>query len=262
MTQPHLEVSHVSTRYGGGIVEALNNVSLSIQPGEMVALFGANGAGKSTCLKSISGLIRATGGQVTDGEIRYQGQPVTRLAPDKMSRLGVAHVLEGRHCFPHLTVEENLRTGAIGSGRGRKRVAAALEEIYERFPRLKPKRHLQSGNTSGGEQQMTAIGRALLTQPRLLILDEPSMGLAPNLYAEIFESIRQLNRESGISVLIAEQNVSVTLPAVDSVYLLDGGRVTKAGPSSEFSVSAIAVHIPAHREHPFRTNVNTYSGST
>ncbi|ERS81077.1 hypothetical protein Q672_07110 [Marinobacter sp. EVN1] len=238
MTQPQLEVHQVSTRYGGGIVEALNTVSLSIQPGSMVALFGANGAGKSTCLKSISGLIRSTGGLITEGEIRYEGRTVTRMAPESVSRLGVAHVLEGRHCFPHLTVEENLRTGAIGLRR--KQVGAALEEIYERFPRLKRKRHLQAGNTSGGEQQMTAIGRALLTRPRLLILDEPSMGLAPNLYAEIFESIRQLNRDSGISVLIAEQNVAVTLPAVDSVYLLDGGRVTKAGPASEFSVSAIA----------------------
>ena len=205
-----LHVDDIEVIYDGAIL-AVAGVSLTVPKGGIVALLGANGAGKSTTLKAISGLVRAERAQVSRGTIRFLGQDTAAVDPSARVRQGMVHVLEGRHVFPQLTVEDNLRSGGFVRGLSRQDLARDLERIYAWFPRLKTKRKTQAGLTSGGEQQMVAIGRALMTRPTLVLLDEPSMGLAPIIVQEIFEIVAQLNREAQVSFLIAEQNINVAL---------------------------------------------------
>src|ERR1051325_7754354 len=222
--EPILSVLNIEVIYDH-VILVLKGVSLDVQGGQTVALLGANGAGKTTTLKAISNLLRAERGDVTKGRILYRGERIDQLNPAELVKRGICQVMEGRHCFQHLTVEENLLTGAytrgyIGSG-----VEEALEKVYSYFPRLKERRTSQSGYTSGGEQQMTALGRALMARPRMILLDEPSMGLAPQLVEEIFEIVRELNRKEGVSFLLAEQNTNIALRYADYGYILENGRV-------------------------------------
>jgi branched-chain amino acid transport system ATP-binding protein len=225
---PILSISNIEVIYDH-VILVLKGVSLEVQEGQIVALLGANGAGKTTTLKAISNLLRAERGEVTKGQILYRGQRIDRSNPSELVKRGICQVMEGRHCFQHLTVEENLLTGAytrgyIGSG-----VREELEKVYSYFPRLKERRHSQSGYTSGGEQQMTAIGRALMARPRMILLDEPSMGLAPQLVTEIFEIVKELNQKERVSILLAEQNTNIALRYADYGYILENGRVVMDG---------------------------------
>ncbi|MGV7215763.1 ABC transporter ATP-binding protein [Bradyrhizobium sp. UFLA05-112] len=213
------------------VVRAVNEVSFAVRRGEIVAVLGANGAGKSTTLQAISGLLPARRGQVTAGRINFDGRDIVSASPAKLVRSGIVPVLEGRHCFRSLTVEENLVTGAIGRDAKSRVIRAGLDEIYELFPRLKHHRRSISGLTSGGEQQMTAIGRALMSRPRLLVLDEPSMGLAPLVVESIFRALKQLNREQGLSILVAEQNSTVALRFSDHAVVLENGHSVLSGTS-------------------------------
>ena len=226
-----LRIESIEAGYGG--ILAVADVSLTVAPGEIVALLGANGAGKSSTLKAISGLIAADRGQVRKGAIRLDGQDVLGLPTNRLAGRGLVHVLEGRHVFPHLTVEENLQAGAFLRRPGRAALRGALEEVYDWFPRLRDKRATQAGLTSGGEQQMLAIGRALLTRPRLVLLDEPSMGLAPKIVQEIFQIIARLNRDKGIAFLLAEQNATLSLAHARRAYVLETGRVALEGPAAD-----------------------------
>jgi branched-chain amino acid transport system ATP-binding protein len=211
------------------VILVLKGVSLAVPEGGIVALLGANGAGKTTTLKAISNLLRAERGEVTKGTIEYRGERVDRLTPNELVRRGVCQVMEGRHCFQHLTVEENLLTGAFTRKGSRAEIAAALEKVYHYFPRLKERRASLAGYTSGGEQQMTAIGRALMAQPAMILLDEPSMGLAPQIVEEIFEIVADLNSREGVSFLLAEQNTMVALRFARYGYILESGRVVMDG---------------------------------
>ncbi|MFZ0486135.1 MAG: ABC transporter ATP-binding protein, partial [Arenicellales bacterium] len=211
------------------IILVLKGVSLGVSEGGIVALLGANGAGKSTTLKAISNLIGAERGEVTKGSIMFKGQPVAQLSPNALVQRGVVQVMEGRHCFEHLTVEENLFTGAYARADGREAINADLEMVYGYFPRLKERSRSQAGYTSGGEQQMLAIGRALMTKPSVILLDEPSMGLAPQLVEEIFEIVKQLNEKEGVTFLLAEQNTNVALRYAKYGYILENGRVVMDG---------------------------------
>ena len=211
------------------VILVLKGVSLEVPEGGIVALLGANGAGKTTTLKAISNLLRAERGEVTKGTIEFRGERVDRLTPNDLVRRGVCQVMEGRHCFAHLTVEENLLTGAFTRKGARGDIAAALDKVYHYFPRLKERRASQSGYTSGGEQQMTAIGRALMARPSMILLDEPSMGLAPQLVEEIFEIVGELNRNERVSFLLAEQNTMIALRHANYGYILENGRVVMDG---------------------------------
>ncbi len=206
---------------------AIKGVSIEVPEGGMVALLGANGAGKSTTLKSISGLLAPERGEVTRGVVRFKGEDVVRLDPPERVRRGIAHVLEGRRVFEHLTPDENL-VAATSMHRDRRRVAALKDRVYGYFPRLKERLGAQAGYLSGGEQQMLAIGRALMTEPKLLMLDEPSLGLAPYLVEEIFAIIAQLNRD-GVGILLVEQNATAALDIVDHAYLIENGRIVMSG---------------------------------
>jgi len=190
----------------------------------MVALLGANGAGKSTLLKAISGLLKAERGEVTRGDVRFQGRSIAALAPQARVELGIVQVLEGRRVFEHLTPDENLVAASAVRG-GRADMIRNRDLVYSYFPRLKERRDAQSGYLSGGEQQMLAIGRALMTGPKLLMLDEPSLGLAPFLVAEIFEIVRRINKDEGLSVLLVEQNAVAALEVVSHGYMIEGGRI-------------------------------------
>ena len=227
-----LELNNVEVIYDH-VILVLKGVSLSVPEGGIAALLGANGAGKSTTLKSISNLLRSERGEVTKGSIVYRGERIEkRASPSDLVRRGLIQVMEGRHCFAHLTVEENLLTGAFTRAReGRARIADDLELVYKYFPRLKERRRSIAGYTSGGEQQMTAIGRALMSKPSMILLDEPSMGLAPQLVEEIFEIVGRLNREEGVSFLVAEQNTNIALRYADYGYILENGRVVMDGPA-------------------------------
>jgi branched-chain amino acid transport system ATP-binding protein len=209
------------------VILVLKGVSLEVKEGGIVALLGANGAGKTTTLKAISNLLRSERGEVTKGQITFRGERIDRSSPAELVRRGICQVMEGRHCFQHLSVEENLLTGAFT--RGRADLKADLDMVYGYFPRLNERRHSQSGYTSGGEQQMTAIGRALMARPRVILLDEPSMGLAPQLVEEIFEIVQNLNRKEKVSFLLAEQNTNVALRYADYGYILENGRVVMDG---------------------------------
>jgi branched-chain amino acid transport system ATP-binding protein len=227
-----LSLSNIEVIYDH-VILVLKGVSLEVQEGQIVALLGANGAGKTTTLKSISNLLRAERGEVTKGQILYRGSRIERSNPSELVKRGICQVMEGRHCFQHLTVEENLLTGAYTRGAAWRMsgsgVREELEKVYTYFPRLKERRHSQSGYTSGGEQQMTAIGRALMARPQMILLDEPSMGLAPQLVEEIFEIVKELNRKERVSFLLAEQNTNIALRYADYGYILENGRVVMDG---------------------------------
>jgi branched-chain amino acid transport system ATP-binding protein len=226
--RPILAVKNIEVIYDH-VILVLKGVSLEVQPRGIVALLGANGAGKSTTLKSISNLIRSERGDVTKGSIEFAGGRVDGLTPNDLVRRGCIQVMEGRHCFGHLTVEENLLTGAFTRHDGRGAVAADLEMVYGYFPRLRERRQSLSGYISGGEQQMCAIGRALMSRPRMMLLDEPSMGLAPQLVEEIFEIVQRLNADQGLSVLLAEQNTHMALKYATYGYILENGRIVMDG---------------------------------
>ncbi|MBN9358131.1 ABC transporter ATP-binding protein [Herbaspirillum huttiense] len=217
------------------VILVLKGVSLDVPEGKIVALLGANGAGKSTTLKAISNLLHAERGDVTKGSIEFRGERVDRMTPNDLVKRGVIQVMEGRHCFGHLTVEENLLTGAYTRGISNAEVKHELEKIYDYFPRLKVRRKSQSGYTSGGEQQMTAIGRAMMAKPSMILLDEPSMGLAPQIVEEIFEIVKDLNSKEKVSFLLAEQNTMVALRYADFGYILENGRVVMEGAASELA---------------------------
>jgi branched-chain amino acid transport system ATP-binding protein len=226
-----LVVDRVEAIYNHAII-ALQGVSLTVRRGEILAVLGANGAGKSTTLRSISNLLQAERGQITAGSIRFEGRDVLRTSPAELVKQGLVQVLEGRHCFRSLTVEENLVTGGVARGSGRVEIIRDLERVYTIFPRLREKRKAASGLTSGGEQQMTAIGRALMSRPRLLVLDEPSMGLAPLIVRDIFRKLKSLNQSEGLSILVAEQNSTVALSAYWRATVLENGLAVLEGPAA------------------------------
>ena len=226
--KPILAAKNIEVIYDH-VILVLKGVSLDVQPGGIVALLGANGAGKSTTLKSISNLIRSERGEVTKGSIEFKGERVDGLTPNDLVRRGCIQVMEGRHCFGHLTVEENLQTGSFTRRDGRGAIAADMEMVYNYFPRLKERRGSLAGYISGGEQQMVAIGRALMSKPTMMLLDEPSMGLAPQLVEEIFEIVKRLNEEQHVSVLLAEQNTNMALKYARYGYILENGRVVMDG---------------------------------
>ncbi|MGC2856699.1 ABC transporter ATP-binding protein [Novispirillum sp. DQ9] len=229
--EPILRVNNIEVIYDH-VILVLKGVSLEVPEGGIVALLGANGAGKTTTLKAISNLLRAERGEVTKGSIEYAGQSIESLTPNDLVKMGVVQVMEGRHCFEHLTVEENLLTGAYTRKEGNAAIKQDLEMVYNYFPRLRERRTSQAGYTSGGEQQMVAIGRALMSRPKVILLDEPSMGLAPQLVEEIFEIVRELNAKEGVSFLLAEQNTMVALRYATFGYILENGRVVMEGEAS------------------------------
>ena len=230
----YLIVNNIEVIYDH-VILVLRGVSLQVPKGSIVALLGANGAGKSTTLKSISNLLRAERGDVTKGTIEFDGKRVDRLTPNELVRMGVCQVMEGRHCFQHLTVEENLLAGAFTRRISRNELKAELERVYAYFPRLKHRRTSQAGYTSGGEQQMTAIGRALMAHPSMILLDEPSMGLAPQIVEEIFEIVSDLNTKEQVSFLLAEQNTMVALRYAKYGYILENGRVVMDGAATDLA---------------------------
>ena len=231
---PLLEINNIEVIYDH-VILVLKGVSLAVPEGGVVALLGANGAGKSTTLKAISNLLGAERGDVTKGNIVYKGDKIHALNPSELVKRGVIQVMEGRHCFEHLTVEENLLTGAYTRGDGKAAIKASLEKVYHYFPRLRERRSSQAGYTSGGEQQMTAIGRALMANPTMILLDEPSMGLAPQLVEEIFEIVHSLNEKERVSFLLAEQNTMVALRYASYGYILENGRVVMDGDARALS---------------------------
>jgi len=231
-----LTVNNIEVIYDH-VILVLKGVSLEVPDGRIVALLGANGAGKTTTLKAISNLLNSERGDVTKGTIEFRGQRVDKLNPSELVKRGVVQVMEGRHCFQHLTVEENLLTGAFTQSGPRAQIRQDLEKVYAYFPRLRERRKSQSGYTSGGEQQMTAIGRALMARPSMILLDEPSMGLAPQVVEEIFQIVRDLNEKEGVSFLLAEQNTIVALRFADYGYILENGRVVMDGPASDLGAN-------------------------
>jgi branched-chain amino acid transport system ATP-binding protein len=227
-----LEVNNIEVIYNG-VILVLKGVSLNVPKGGITALLGGNGAGKTTTLKAISNLLHSERGEVTKGSISYRGERVQNSSPEALVKKGVIQVMEGRHCFEHLTIEENLMTGAYTRRDGGGAVSADLDLVYTYFPRLKERRKSQAGYTSGGEQQMCAIGRALMSRPETILLDEPSMGLAPQLVEEIFTIVKNLNEKEGVSFLLAEQNTNVALRFAHQGYILESGRVVMEGPAAE-----------------------------
>jgi branched-chain amino acid transport system ATP-binding protein len=232
LATPLLELDRVEAVYDG-IVVALRGVSLVVPERSVVALLGANGAGKSTTLKAASGLLSAERGDVSAGRVTFKGQAVGAHDTVRRVRQGLVQVLEGRHCFPHLTVDENLATGAFARRASRADLRASTDAVYERFPRLRERRRAAAGLLSGGEQQMLAIGRALVGRPTLVLLDEPSMGLAPKVVGEIFALLRELHERDGVSFLLAEQNAGAALAVADTAYVLENGRVAASGTAAE-----------------------------
>jgi branched-chain amino acid transport system ATP-binding protein len=231
--RPLLAVNNIEVIYDH-VILVLKGVSLGVPEGGIVALLGANGAGKSTTLKAISGLLRTERGEVTKGSIEFLGGAIQRTEPSEVVRRGIVQVMEGRHVFEHLSVEENLLTGAYTRRNGRS-IRQDLDLVYGYFPRLAERRGVMAGYISGGEQQMLAIGRALMAHPRLMLLDEPSMGLAPMLVAEIFEIVGRLNREERVSVLLAEQNALMALRVAQYAYVMENGRIVLDGDRKSIS---------------------------
>ena len=231
---PLLELNNIEVIYDH-VILVLKGVSLAVPEGGVVALLGANGAGKSTTLKAISNLLGAERGDVTKGNIVYRGEKIHALNPSELVKRGVIQVMEGRHCFEHLTIEENLLTGAYTRGDGKAAIRESLDKVYHYFPRLRERRGSQAGYTSGGEQQMCAIGRALMANPTMILLDEPSMGLAPQLVEEIFEIVHSLNEQERVSFLLAEQNTMVALRYASYGYILENGRVVMDGDARALS---------------------------
>jgi len=227
-TDAFLSVNNIEVVYSR-VILVLKGVSLTVPKGGIVALLGANGAGKTTTLKAISNLLHGERGEVTKGSILLDGQEVHKLTPNAMVRRGCIQVMEGRRCFAHLTVEDNLMTGAFTRRESKAEIARDLERVYAYFPRLKQRRESTAGYTSGGEQQMCALGRALMSKPKMILLDEPSMGLAPQVVEEIFEIVRDLNEKEGVSFLLAEQNTNMALRFARYGYILENGRVVMDG---------------------------------
>ena len=232
-TRPLLSVNNIEVIYDH-VILVLKGVSLRVPEGGIVALLGANGAGKSTTLKAISGLLRTERGDVTKGAIEFQGQPIHRKDPADVVTRGIVQVMEGRRVFEHLTVEENLLTGAYTRRNGHA-TKQDLELVYRYFPRLRDRYNVRAGYVSGGEQQMLAIGRALMAHPKLMLLDEPSMGLAPMLVKEIFDIVGRLNREEGVAVLLAEQNATMALQVAQHGYVMENGRIVLDGDAKTIS---------------------------
>lgn len=228
----YLSINNIEVIYDH-VILVLKGVSLDVPKGKIVALLGANGAGKTTTLKAISNLLGAERGDVTKGSVEFKGARVDQLSPNELVKRGVIQVMEGRHCFGHLTIEENLLTGAYTQSISRAQLKENLEKVYHYFPRLKTRRTSQAGYTSGGEQQMCAIGRALMAKPEMILLDEPSMGLAPQIVEEIFEIVKDLNSRENVSFLLAEQNTMVALRYADFGYILENGRVVMEGDAEE-----------------------------
>ena len=227
--KPLLAVNNIEVIYDH-VILVLKGVSLEVPEGGIVALLGANGAGKSTTLKAVSNLLRSERGEVTKGSIEFRGERVDQHgSPTDLVTKGIVQVMEGRRCFEHLTVEENLLTGAYTRRDGRAAIHEDLDKVYHFFPRLRERKDAQSGYTSGGEQQMTAIGRALMAKPSVILLDEPSMGLAPQLVQEIFDIVRDLNEKEGVTFLLAEQNTTIALRYASYGYILETGRVVMDG---------------------------------
>ncbi|MBV8508973.1 MAG: ABC transporter ATP-binding protein, partial [Xanthobacteraceae bacterium] len=232
-----LSLNNIEVMYDR-VILVLKGVSLDVPRGQIVALLGANGAGKTTTLKAISNLLHAERGEVTKGSITFDGTQVEALSPNELVRRGCIQVMEGRHCFAHLTVEENLLTGAFTRRDGAAAIRQDLERVYAYFPRIKSRRQAIAGYTSGGEQQMCAIGRALMSRPKMILLDEPSMGLAPQVVEEIFEIVKDLNRNEGVSFLLAEQNTHMALKYAQHGYILENGRVVMDGPADALAENA------------------------
>jgi branched-chain amino acid transport system ATP-binding protein len=229
----YLSVNNIEVIYDH-VILVLKGVSLQVPQGKIVALLGANGAGKSTTLKTISTLLRGERGDVTKGEVQFKGERIDQLTPNELVKRGLSQVMEGRHCFGHLTIEENLLTGAYTRSASRGEMKESLEKVYY-FPRLRERRNSQAGYTSGGEQQMCAIGRALMAKPSMILLDEPSMGIAPQIVEEIFGIVKDLNAKENVSFLLAEQNTNVALRYADFGYILENGRVVMEGEASELA---------------------------
>ncbi len=226
-----LTVNNIEVIYDH-VVLVLKGVSFTVPRGGIVAILGANGAGKTTTLKAVSNLLHAERGDVTKGSIVFEGERVDKLSPSELVRRGCIQVMEGRHCFGHLNIEENLMTGAFTRSDGSKAIKADLERVYDYFPRLRQRRGAMAGYTSGGEQQMCAIGRAMMSKPKMILLDEPSMGLAPQIVQEIFEIVKDLNTKEGVSFLIAEQNTNMALKYATYGYIMETGRVVMDGEAS------------------------------
>jgi len=226
-TEDILIVNNIEVVYSH-VILVLKGVSLNVKKGGITALLGGNGAGKSTTLKAISNLLSSERGEVTKGSVTFENEDIHDLDPSQLVKKGVIQVMEGRHCFEHLTVEENLLTGAYTRSNS-KEVKEDLERVYNYFPRLRERRTSQAGYTSGGEQQMIAIGRALMAKPTMILLDEPSMGLAPQLVKQIFEIVAEINKKEGVTILLAEQNTNVALQYAEYAYILENGRVVMEG---------------------------------
>jgi branched-chain amino acid transport system ATP-binding protein len=237
VTDAILSLNNIEVMYDH-VILVLKGVSLDVLRGRIVALLGANGAGKTTTLKAISNLLHAERGEVTKGTITFDGTQVEALSPNELVRRGCIQVMEGRHCFAHLTVEENLLTGAFTRRDGAAAIRQDLERVYSYFPRIKSRRQAVAGYTSGGEQQMCAIGRALMSRPKMILLDEPSMGLAPQVVEEIFEIVKNLNCNEGVSFLLAEQNTHMALKYAQHGYILENGRVVMDGPAAALAENA------------------------
>jgi branched-chain amino acid transport system ATP-binding protein len=234
MTAPLLNVNGIEVIYNH-VILVLKGVSLSVPEAGIVALLGGNGAGKTTTLRAVSNLLKGERGEVTKGTIEFRGERIEKLTPSDLVKRGVVQVMEGRRCFGHLTVEENLLTGAYTRNAPRGEIKADLDKVYAFFPRLRERRSSQAGYTSGGEQQMTAIGRALMARPTMILLDEPSMGLAPQIVEEIFGIVKNLNAAEKVSFLLAEQNTMVALRFTDFGYILENGRVVMEGTAAHLS---------------------------
>jgi branched-chain amino acid transport system ATP-binding protein len=227
-----LEINNIEVIYNH-VILVLKGVSLNVPKGGITALLGGNGAGKTTTLKAISGLLASERGEVTKGSIKYRGLDISKADPAENVKKGVVQVMEGRHCFEHLTIEENLLTGAYTRTDGKGAIVADLEMVYNYFPRLRERRKSQAGYTSGGEQQMCAVGRALMSKPETILLDEPSMGLAPQLVEQIFQIVKTINEREGVTFLLAEQNTNVALRFAHYGYILESGRVVMDGLASD-----------------------------
>lgn len=232
-----LKVNNIEVVYND-VILVLRGISLEVEEGKIVALLGANGAGKSTTLKALSGLLVSERGEVTRGSIEFDGQRIDNKTPDEIVRRGIVQVLEGRGLFQHLTVEENLLTGALFRSAPNRILKQDLDEVYHFFPRLQEFRNRTSGYLSGGEQQMVVIGRALMAKPRLMLLDEPSLGLAPLLVQDIFDIVQRINQESGMSILLVEQNANVALKVAENAYVMETGRIVLNGPSEQLAENA------------------------
>ncbi len=228
----YLAVNNIEVIYDH-VILVLKGISLQVPQGKIVALLGANGAGKSTTLKAISTLLKNERGDITKGDIHFRGERVDQLTPNELVKRGLSQVMEGRHCFAHLSVEENLLTGAYTRNLSRAELRHELDKVYHYFPRLKERRASLSGYTSGGEQQMCAIGRALMAKPSMILLDEPSMGIAPQLVEEIFDIVKSLNAQENVSFLLAEQNTNIALRYADFGYILENGRVVMEGEAAD-----------------------------